>query len=386
MQSRFLRLPALALALALAMGPAQAFAWSNGPSYGAGFGTHDWVMYKANALAISRGATWVDVNAAMDATDDPDMVLRDTYYHIYDVWGSTNGNSPAKVAECYAQATAALRAGDSAGASRWVGLLSHYYSDTCNPLHTDQSDAEEGMHSDYESAVDDTTTGAGSLASWVTDDGYQHVDDAAAITRDAAYSAHPYHSALVSGYVASGLSAVQGITQAHLNRAVNGLADVIKSIQDDAFPFVPAPNAVYRFYNRANGTHFYTPSVDEALTVIARWSNVYTYEGIAYFADPAKNNQSLYRFYNRNTGSHFYTASLAEANTVVARWSNVYSYDGPTYSVLPAPAPGGAPVYRFYHRGNGSHFYTISAEEADTVIARWSNVYEYEGVAFWVGQ
>jgi peptidoglycan/xylan/chitin deacetylase (PgdA/CDA1 family) len=51
-----------------------------------------------------------------------------------------------------------------------------------------------------------------------------------------------------------------------------------------ASPFVPAPNAVYRFYNRVNGSHFYTQSADEAREVIVRWPTVYVYEGIAYCA------------------------------------------------------------------------------------------------------
>jgi hypothetical protein len=35
-----------------------------------------------------------------------------------------------------------------------------------------------------------------------------------------------------------------------------------------------------------------------------------------------------------------------------------------------------------YNRG----LYTASEQERDTVIARWSDVYQYEGSAFWIGQ
>lgn len=376
-------LVACVLSVALAVAPVSAYGWSNGPG-GDGFGTHDWVVYKANQIAVGRGATWVNINTAMAASDDPDMVFHDTYYHCYDIWGSTYGNSPLKIAECYNNAVASLKAGDTNTASYYVGLLSHYYSDTCNPLHTDQVADEDRMHSSYESAVDDTTLSTGSLSGWVVDDGYVHVDDPAGLARDAAMVAHADYSLLVNAYISSGLSAVQGVTRAHLNQASNDIADLIKSISDEANPFVAVPNAVYRFYNLSNGTHFYTPSADEALTVMARWSNVYQYEGISYFADPAKNTQPLYRFYNNRTGSHFYTASLDEANTVIARWSSIYAFEGQTYSVCPTPVAGGAAIYRFYNLKNGSHFYTASAEEANTVIARWSSTYQWEGPAFWV--
>lgn len=385
MQRIRVRIACLALVAVIAA-QAPAFGWSNGPSYGAGFGTHDWVMYKAIEIAGSRDATWVNIEIALAATDDPDMVLRDTYYHVYDVWGSPYGNSPAKVAECYAGAVASLKAGDWATASHLVGLLSHYYSDTCNPLHTDQTPEEDSMHSSYESAVDDTTTSTGSLPGWVVDDGHSHVTDVAAQTRNAAAFAHGNYSALVSGYRAGGLGGVQSITRTHLNQAANDIGDIIKSIQEDAFPFVAAPNAIYRFYNAGNGTHFYTPSAEEAEMVIARWPSVFSYEGISYFAPPAKNTQALYRFYNRRSKSHFYTASPDEANGVIARYGAVYEYEGQTFKVSLGPVAGSTPIYRFYHRGNGSHFYTASTEERDTVIARWSNIYTFEGPAFWVAQ
>lgn len=143
---------------------------------------------------------------------------------------------------------------------------------------------------------------------------------------------------------------------------------------------------VYRFYNKQNGSHFYTSSVEERNTVISRWSNVYNYEGVAYSINMANpnNNAPLYRFYNTKNGTHFYTASIQERDTVIVRWPNIYTYEGPVYSVCTSVGPGRIPMYRFYNTRIGSHFYTISADEKDTVIDRWSNVYRYEGVAFWL--
>lgn len=143
---------------------------------------------------------------------------------------------------------------------------------------------------------------------------------------------------------------------------------------------------VYRFYNVRTGTHFYTPSDVERETVIARWSDVFQFEGTAYHTKATKNDQPLHRFYNRRTGSHFYTASEDERGAVLARYGHIFTYEGPTYSVSTAPDGGKAPVYRFYNVRNGSHFFTASLEEANNTIARYGNVYQYEGPAFYLGQ
>lgn len=153
-----------------------------------------------------------------------------------------------------------------------------------------------------------------------------------------------------------------------------------------ASPPAPGLEPVFRFYKPGGGTHFLTPSHDERDGVIARWSGVYRYEGVAYWTNPAANMQPLYRFYNGRSQSHFYTASAQERDTVRATWSNVYTYEGETYRVSTVPAVGAVTVYRFYNLKNGSHFYTASAEERDTVISQWPGVYRFEGPAYWLGQ
>lgn len=143
---------------------------------------------------------------------------------------------------------------------------------------------------------------------------------------------------------------------------------------------------VFRFYNVKNGTHFFTNSLWEKKMVLAKWPDIFTFEGIAYCTDPTTEPSPLHRFYNVRSGSHFYTASLDEANHVRATWPDIYHYDGPTYAVTPYPVAGKTPVYRFYNLVNGSHFYTASESEKNHVIATWPAVYRYEGIAFWVGK
>ena len=94
------------------------------------------------------------------------------------------------------------------------------------------------------------------------------------------------------------------------------------------------------------------------------------------------NNAPLYRFYDVENGDHFYTASASEKNTIIAKWPNIYQYEGITYYVSTTT---GTPVYRFYDTKNGSHFFTASATEKAMVEAKWPTIYQYEGVAFYIG-
>lgn len=141
---------------------------------------------------------------------------------------------------------------------------------------------------------------------------------------------------------------------------------------------------VYRFYNVTNGTHFFTCSAEERDMVVATWPKVFNYEGVAYNIDPESDTTQLYRFYNRVSRSHFYTPSAEEADMVVATWPDKFTYEGRAYGVSTGSTDGGDPVYRFYNRQTGSHFYTASTVERDTVAVRWGSVYQYDGVAFYV--
>ena len=150
---------------------------------------------------------------------------------------------------------------------------------------------------------------------------------------------------------------------------------------------------VYRFYTEKNANHFYTASEEESALVKAKYPGIYVFEGIAYWtlADAMELGPTaviasvpLYRFYNKTTGSHFYTISEAEKAFVMAKYGAVFTYEGPTYNVfndaIDAPV---MPVHRFYNKKNGSHFYTISDTEKVYVRLHYAQDYTYEGVAFY---
>jgi hypothetical protein len=157
--------------------------------------------------------------------------------------------------------------------------------------------------------------------------------------------------------------------------------------------FPPATWApVFRFYNTKTGTHFYTISAEESAAVQQKWPSIFTYEGVAYYTVTGGGDPELmaaltplYRFYNKTSGSHFYTMSAEEKAYVESHYGAVFTYEGTAYSVFAAPywrVPT-APVYRFYNKLNGSHFYTISQEEKSLVMFMWSATYKYEGIGFY---
>ena len=149
----------------------------------------------------------------------------------------------------------------------------------------------------------------------------------------------------------------------------------------------PPPVPVYRFYNGAAGTHFYTASEAEKNTVVATLSHIFALEGVAYRVNPATNITPLFRFFKPSSGTHFYTASVTEKNNVIANLSSVYTYEGPAYNVSSTSGGGAKPaVYRFFNMRNGTHFYTASAAEKATVQNTLSHIYSYEGPAFYLGQ
>lgn len=146
---------------------------------------------------------------------------------------------------------------------------------------------------------------------------------------------------------------------------------------------VPMP--VFRFYNMKTGAHFYTQSPAERDQIVSKYSLTFRYEGVAFTvdaADPA-NSLPLYRFYNVKTGAHFYTASEAEKTAVIAKFSKVYRFEGVAFNVCAASAPGATPVYRFYNLKKGVHFFTASAAEKDQVATKLSSTYRSEGVGFY---
>jgi hypothetical protein len=155
-----------------------------------------------------------------------------------------------------------------------------------------------------------------------------------------------------------------------------------------------AARPVYRFYNTAKQAYFYTASEEERNYVLAKSSNSqpdseewpYVYQGSSFEAVYAGNSDStpLYRFYNTKTGHHFFTVSVEERDFVIAKsisgeWP--FFYEGQAFNVYKTSGQFKEPVHRFYNPSLDRHFYTANESEIQDIqlVGQWN----YEGIAFY---
>ncbi len=144
--------------------------------------------------------------------------------------------------------------------------------------------------------------------------------------------------------------------------------------------------AVYRFWAPATDRHFYTANEKEKDKLITSYSDVWTFEGVAYNAATAQTDSRMlpvYRFWSGK--AHFYTIDEAERNKLIDNFSNIWTPEGIAFYAFPegAEPPECKAVYRFWNAGNATHFFTINEKEADKLITQYSSIYTYEGVAFY---
>jgi hypothetical protein len=153
---------ALACAIALTatgVSASPVLAWSNGVDGPNAYGTHDWIVDYA-LEALGNRADWVCGGAALRATDDPDTEdgidhASGTWWHVWDEWGEARGGAPEAARVWFERTQRRLEAGRECSASWALGIMSHFVADVAQPMHTDGSlDAEDRVHSAYESAVD----------------------------------------------------------------------------------------------------------------------------------------------------------------------------------------------------------------------------------------
>jgi hypothetical protein len=253
------------LATVLLVGAGPASGWNSSPQGTAGFSTHEWILHEANRISALQGFEWADMAIAQPASDEPDTLSGDTVHHFYDVWAAAPyGDAPTTVAALYQEAVGELRAGDKAGASRTVGLLSHYYADICEPLHTGQDAQALNLLPGFEREVQALTDVPGKNRAWITFDGFQQVWDPAYKAEKAAGKAHTDYASLVQEYGASGYDeAVAAIGRRSLNLAVNGMVDILISIFKDA----RSVTATHPFDAAQAMTHIHKLSVDIGVRV-----------------------------------------------------------------------------------------------------------------------
>ena len=154
--------------------------------------------------------------------------------------------------------------------------------------------------------------------------------------------------------------------------------------------FVVAEGAspVYRFWAPSNNAHFYTISEEEKNNLIVKYPDYWTFEGIAFYAYPEgrqpTGSKPVYRFWSPAGKEHFYTIGEEEKAGLATNYSSYWTLEGVAFYVYPEShqATGFKPVYRFWSPVGGLHFYTISEQEKDTLVANYSYYWTLEGVAW----
>ncbi len=141
---------------------------------------------------------------------------------------------------------------------------------------------------------------------------------------------------------------------------------------------------VYRFFDSNYGTHFFSASVSEKDTIMATRADL-IYEGVGLQAiDPAANDPHaapVYRFFDETYGTHFFTASASERDTVIATRPDLV-FEGTGFLEHTTQQAGDTPVYRFFDTNYGTHFYTADANERATIVATRPDLVD-EGIGFY---
>jgi hypothetical protein len=137
--------------------------------------------------------------------------------------------------------------------------------------------------------------------------------------------------------------------------------------------------AVYRFYNRQSGAHFYTHSTTERDQVQAQLPH-FSLEGTAFYASSgaAPGLSPVYRFFNTQTGVHFYTISIEERDLIQAQLPQ-FQFEGVAYHASKVPGAGLKPLYRSFLAHPGVHFYSTRSDETAGLPQ-----YRFEGLAYYV--
>jgi hypothetical protein len=145
---------------------------------------------------------------------------------------------------------------------------------------------------------------------------------------------------------------------------------------------------VHRFWSGALGRHFYTISEVEKEYLCTNFSDVWTYEGVAYHAystDSDPDVKPVYRFWSDKLSGHFYTLDEDEKDWLITQYSHIWTFEGAVFYAYPEgqQPPWSRPVYRLWSPTGTTHFYTISEAERDELLANYPDIWTDEGVAWY---
>lgn len=147
---------------------------------------------------------------------------------------------------------------------------------------------------------------------------------------------------------------------------------------------------VYRFWSDSKRHHFFTINHAEKWNVESTYStSEWRYEEPAFFAYRSEvcNASPVYRFWSDSKQGHFYTINESERDYIISNYpQNIWRYEGIAYCAHKDQVTS-TPIHRFWSDTQQGHFYTANEDEKNQIISNYpTNVWRYEGVAFWAFQ
>lgn len=226
--------------------------------------------------------------------------------------------------------------------------------------------AQTGSFLEVDWAVGLTESGSSGSGLWATQDGRRYLVGQL-------YGGNSRCTAFQGGYSYTGLSTYGRFDLAYANALNRWLSPA---------GVTTARSPIFRFYNATTGAHFYTQNSAERDFVIAA-NAAFRYEGIAFhaYAEPVVGaTVPVYRFYNRASGSHFYTAYESEKAWVQS--NPQFNYEGVSWHAQLNGGGPAVPIHRFYNAGRNTHFFTISDAEKQLVQSNDPS-FRYEQVVYY---
>lgn len=146
---------------------------------------------------------------------------------------------------------------------------------------------------------------------------------------------------------------------------------------------------VHRFWNPQKGRHYYTLNKREIETINLHQGRQWRDEGAVFYVYSCDQHPAhtlpVHQFSSEALESRFYTMQEVEKDTLIREYSQVWRYDGVAWYAYPAgeqPAEA-RPVFRLWSDTLQTHFYTIEEAERDWLVRGYPQVWRYEGVVWY---
>jgi len=112
------------------------------------------------------------------------------------------------------------------------------------------------------------------------------------------------------------------------------------------------------------------------------------FEGLEFYTGAGTNSKSarpVYHFTSQTLTPHFYTISKEERDRLIDEQPDVWTYEGVAFYAYPegGQPEGAIPVYRFWSDLLSTHFYTIDKSEKDAYIKDYPDLCTYQGIAWY---